>query len=108
MGPAAWSVQPDGVRVDVRATPRGGRDAVDGVAVLADGRLVLKARIAVAAEDGKANAALARLLGNLVGLPVSRVTLLHGASARLKCFHLAGPGPEIAAKLDALYGGGRS
>lgn len=100
-----WSVLPDGVRVELRATPRGGRDAVEGIAVLADGRRVLKARVAAAAEDGKANAALARLLADLAGIPASRVTLLHGATARLKSFHLAGHGPDILVRLEALGAG---
>lgn len=96
---------PDGVSLSVRATPRGGRDAIDGVVALSDGRAVLKARIAVAAEDGKANAALARLLAKAAGVPASSVTLAHGATARLKTFRLKGDPAAIIARLEAVIAG---
>jgi len=44
--------------IHIRLTPRGGRDAIDGVAQLADGRGVLKVRVRAAASEGEANAAL--------------------------------------------------
>lgn len=97
-----WSALPDGVSVSVRATPRGGRDAIDGIVLLSDGRPVLKARVAVAAEDGKANAALARLLAKACGLPQSSVGLAHGATARLKTFKLTGDPAAIIARLEAM------
>jgi uncharacterized protein YggU (UPF0235/DUF167 family) len=99
-----WSILPDGLSLSVRATPRGGRDAIDGVVLLADGRVVLKARIAVAAEDGKANAALARLLAEAAGVPGSSVSLTQGATARLKTFKLKGNPAAIIARLEALVG----
>ncbi|MPT24139.1 MAG: hypothetical protein E2577_14830, partial [Starkeya sp.] len=84
------------------ATPRGGRDAIDGIVELGDGRRALKARVSVAAEDGKANAALAKLLAKAAGLAPSRVELLAGATGRTKSFRLAGDGPEIAARLASI------
>lgn len=100
-----WTAGPDGVSVSVRATPRGGRDAIDGLATLSDGRTVLKARVATAAEDGKANAALARLIAEAAGIPVSKVTLASGATARLKTFRLAGDPAAIVARLEAAAKG---
>lgn len=94
----------DGLLVTVRATPRGGRDAIDGLVELADGRRALKARVSVAAEDGKANAALARLLAKAAGIAPSSVELTSGATARLKIFRLAGDPDELAARLQALVG----
>lgn len=99
-----WSALPDGVALSVRATPRGGRDAIDGIVLLSDGRPVLKARIAVAAEDGKANTALARLLAQAAGVPASSVTLAGGATARLKIFKLKGDPAAIIARLEAVAG----
>jgi uncharacterized protein YggU (UPF0235/DUF167 family) len=64
----------------------------------------LKVRIAVAAEDGKANAALARLLAEAAGVPTSSVTLTTGATARLKTFRLTGDPAAIVARLEALAG----
>ena len=43
-------------------TPRGGRDAIDGIEQRADGQCVLKARVRAAAIEGEANAALVALL----------------------------------------------
>ena len=51
---------PDGVVVTVRLTPKGGRDAIDGIETLADGRAVLKVRVRAAPSEGEANAALCR------------------------------------------------
>ena len=34
-----WSLTANGVSLTIRLTPKGGRDAIDGVDVLADGRL---------------------------------------------------------------------
>ncbi len=101
----AWSLTDDGVVLTVRATPRGGRDAVEGLVSLADGRLALKARVCMAPEDGKANAALARLLAKACGVSASSVELLTGATARLKTFKIIGEPLAIVAKLAGLASG---
>ena len=97
-----WTVSADAVVVTVRATPRGGRDAIDGLVELGDGRSALKARVSVAAEDGKANAALAKLLAKASGIAPSRVELVSGATGRTKSFRLNGDAADIAARLQAL------
>jgi uncharacterized protein len=97
-------VLPDGVEVTVRATPRGGRDAVDGVVALSDGREVLKVRVRVAPEDGAATAAVAKVVAGAAGVAASQVRLTSGATARVKTFRIAGDGPALAAKLTAAAG----
>ena len=97
-----WTLTAEGVTVTVRATPRGGRDAIDGIVDLGDGRRALKARVSVAAEDGKANAALAKLLAKTTGIAPSRVELMTGATGRTKSFRLTGDPHEIAARLARL------
>jgi uncharacterized protein YggU (UPF0235/DUF167 family) len=99
--PSFLRVLPDGVEVTVRATPRGGRDAVDGVAALSDGREVLKVRVRVAPEDGAATAAVAKVVAGAAGVAASQVRLTSGATARVKTFRIAGDGPALAAKLVA-------
>lgn len=94
-----WSVAGDGLRLTVRLTPRGGRDAIDGVETLADGRPVLKLRVRVAPSDGEANAALLALLARELDLPRSTVTLATGATARLKTVALTGEPLALAARL---------
>ena len=69
----AWQAVPDGVVVTVRLTPKGGRDALEGAERMADGRLVLKARVRAAAHEGAANDALSRHLDTV--LNDSRVQL---------------------------------
>ena len=53
----------------VRLTPRGGRDAIDGIEQLSDGRRVLKVRVRAAASEGEANAALTKLVAKTLGVP---------------------------------------
>ncbi|HEY6995958.1 MAG TPA: DUF167 family protein [Xanthobacteraceae bacterium] len=102
MSGRAWSPTPDGLVVLVRLTPRGGRDAVEGVEELADGRSVLKARVRAAASEGEANAALIRLLAKALGVPPRDVRLVTGATARLKRVHVAGAGATLAAALEKI------
>ena len=44
MGERPWSATATGVVVAVRLTPKSGRDSIDGIETLSDGRNVLKAR----------------------------------------------------------------
>jgi uncharacterized protein YggU (UPF0235/DUF167 family) len=53
----AWSATPAGLALAIRLTPRGGRDGLDGVETLADGRQVLKARVRAAPSEGEVLAA---------------------------------------------------
>ncbi|WP_249729537.1 MULTISPECIES: DUF167 family protein [unclassified Chelatococcus] len=90
--------------VSVRLTPRGGRDALDGIAVLSDGRAVIKARVRVAAEDGAANAALLTMLAKAAGLPASAASLKSGHRMRLKTIALAGNATDITGRLTEMLG----
>jgi len=91
---------PSAVRLTVRVTPRGGRDAVEGWSRDPAGRPVLNLRVAAAAADGAANAAMLALLAQALGVPKSRLTLLRGAGARLKQVAVAGlSAAELAARL---------
>jgi uncharacterized protein YggU (UPF0235/DUF167 family) len=91
----------------VRATPRAGRDAIAGVDRLADGSVVLKARVRAAPEDGEANAALARLIARAASVPPSAASLVRGGTARLKMFRLAGDPAALAAALEAAVREGK-
>lgn len=92
----------------VRLTPKGGRDAIDGVEQLADGRPVLKARVRAAASEGEANAALVRLLAKSLGVAPRQVSLVAGATARIKRLKIEGAGPALAAALEKIVGTGNS
>lgn len=95
---APWTAEPDGVTLWLRLTPKGGRDAIDGVETLADGRVVLRARVRAAPEDGRANAALIELIAKALAAPKRAVTIRSGETSRLKKLFIAGdPAPIIDA-----------
>ena len=96
-----WTASPDGLRLAVRLTPRGGRDAIDGVEILSDGKAVLKVRVRAAPSEGEANAALIALLARELGVSRSAVALTTGATARVKLLAIAGTADAMAARLEA-------
>jgi uncharacterized protein (TIGR00251 family) len=96
--------RPDGLELRVRVTPRGGRDAIDGIETLSDGRRVLKVRVRVAPEDGAANEAIRRLLAKTLRVPASAVTLEAGATVRLKTLFIAGDAQALSGRLAHLTG----
>ena len=79
-----WRHSTDGISVALRVTPRGGRDDIDGLERLADGRTVVKVRIRAVAEGGQANRAVTELLAKALGVPKGKVRILSGATSRLK------------------------
>ena len=86
------------MRLAVRVTPRGGRDAVEGWAADAAGRPVLKLRVAAAAADGQANAAVLALLAKALGVSKSAVSLAAGHTARVKIVEISGLEPDDLAR----------
>jgi uncharacterized protein (TIGR00251 family) len=103
---AAWSAGPHGVTLSVRLTPKGGRDAIDGLELLSDGRAVLKARVRAAAHEGAANDALVALLAKSLGVPPRNVEITGGATSRIKRVQIAGDVAVLAGKLEKLAGAG--
>ncbi|QKW97907.1 hypothetical protein GSF67_12925 [Agrobacterium sp. CGMCC 11546] len=83
-----WRKHDDHVRLSVRLTPNGGRDAIDGVEQDADGNAHLKARVSAVPEGGKANKALIVLLAKKLGLPKSSITFISGETARKKILRI--------------------
>ena len=97
-----WAPVNGGLALAVRLTPKGGRDAIDGVESMADGRSVLKARVRAAPSEGEANEALIHLIAKAVGVPPRDVTLAAGATARVKRLIITGDGPALIARLEKL------
>jgi uncharacterized protein (TIGR00251 family) len=79
-----WRYGTGGISVALRVTPRGGRDDIDGVETLANGRSVVKVRVRAIAEGGEANRAVMELLAKALGVPKAKVRLLSGVTSRLK------------------------
>jgi uncharacterized protein YggU (UPF0235/DUF167 family) len=94
-----YRIERERLLVDVRLTPRGGRDAVEGAETLADGRAVLKARVRAVPEDGKANAALESLIAAALGIGRSQVAVVQGKTARLKTLAVEGDPARLSAGL---------
>jgi uncharacterized protein YggU (UPF0235/DUF167 family) len=97
-----WAACADGLLISVRLTPRGGRDQIEGIEVLADGRCVLKARVRAAASEGEANEALMHLLARTAGVAPRAVRLIAGATARLKRLHIDGDSAALGAALAGV------
>lgn len=74
-----WQEHRDGVALPLHVTPRASANAVTG---LREGRLCVK--VTAVPEDGKANAAVIKLLAKALGLAPSRIEVLSGATARDK------------------------
>jgi uncharacterized protein (TIGR00251 family) len=70
---------PDGLRLALRVTPKAGRDTLGEVR---EGRLQVK--VSAPPEDGKATAAVLKLIAKVSGIPVSQIELLSGATSREK------------------------
>ena len=104
--PEAWRAVAGGVEVRVRATPRDGRDALNGLDILADGSAPLRIRVCATPEDGAANEAVRRVLAKALGRPASAVMLRAGASARLKTFLVDDPSAGLCERLAQLVGAG--
>jgi len=97
-----WAAVAGGVTLAVRLTPKGGRDAIDGIERLADGRAVLKVRVTAPPSEGEANAALVRLIAKGLGVPPRDVTVAAGTTARVKRLVIAGDGPTLIAALEKM------
>jgi len=94
---------PDGLEVLDRVTPKGGRDAVDGLVETAQGQ-ALKVRVRAAAEDGAANAALEKVVAQWLGVAGGRVRVVRGHKSRVKLIGIAGAPAEIEALVAARAG----
>ena len=97
-----WQIAAGGLLLAVRLTPKGGRNAIDGIDVLSDGRAVLKARVAAPPSEGEANDALCRLIAKAMDVPPRDVVVVAGASARIKRLTIAGDGPTLIAALEKI------
>lgn len=71
-----------GATFTLRVTPGAGR-----ASVARDGERIL-VRVTTVPEGGKANAAVATLLGRALGVAKTRLTLVRGATSRDKVFRL--------------------
>ncbi|MGV1014994.1 MAG: DUF167 family protein [Methyloceanibacter sp.] len=98
---------PSGVTLTVRLTPKSARDEIIGVEMFGD-ETVLKARVRALPEEGRANAALTKLVSRWLKVPQSSVSVAQGSKSRLKQIRIDGD-PEtltraIMMRLSELAG----
>ena len=97
-----WAPSADGLVVTVRLTPKAGRDSIDGMTRLSDGRAVLRVRVSAAPSEGAANSALAQLIAKTLRVAARDVTLVGGATSRIKRILIKGDVGWVAAALEKI------
>jgi uncharacterized protein (TIGR00251 family) len=97
--PSPFSLAAGGLRIRIHARPGGRRDEIEGLRAEAGGG-ALRVTVRAAAEDGKANAAIVKLLAGEWELPRASISLVSGAKDRRKSFHLAGEPQALLARLE--------
>lgn len=104
MANPAVTAHGDHVRLTVRLTPNGGRDAIDGLEAAADGEEHLKVRVSAVPEKGKANQALVAFLAKKLGLAKSKLSLISGDTQRKKILRIEGDPEDLMRQLAELDG----
>ena len=90
-----------GIRIAVRAQPKAGRDAIEGVRAFPDGER-LAVRIAAAPDRGRANAAIGALLAKALGVPPSAVSIAAGETGRDKVVAVAGDPAALLSRFHTV------
>ena len=90
----------DGALVAVRLTPKSSANAIRGIMQDAGGSSHLKVTVTAAPENGKANAALLKLLAKTWKLPKTSLTVASGATSRHKVVHVAGDPVDLCEMLE--------
>ena len=97
-----WRYSTQGISIALRVTPRGGRDDIDGLETLADGRIVVKVRVRAIADGGEANRAVTELIAKALGVPKAKVRILSGTTSRLKQIAVDGDPAKLGESLRKL------
>lgn len=70
---------------------------------LSDGNTVLAARVRALASDGKANAAVSRLIAKALGVPRNTVSIASGHKTRLKNIRVEGDPGDLLDLVRRLW-----
>jgi len=100
--PKCFRLNPTGLSLFLRVTPNAGQDRIEGVEQRDDGTAVLRVRVAVVPDKGKANAAVIALLAKALGLPKSSLSLANGETSRFKTIAVAGDGDALSRAVEKL------
>ncbi|MEQ9635022.1 MAG: DUF167 family protein [Devosia marina] len=91
-----------GLLLFLRVTPNAGRDAIEGSQARADGSVVLRVRVLVVPDKGRANAAVMALIAKALGVPKSSIALVSGDTGRLKTVSVSGCADDLVARALTL------
>lgn len=95
-------LRPDGIDLFVRLTPNARRAGFFGLAEGAENAVHLAAHVRAVPEKGRANEALITLAAGALNVPRSSVSLVSGATARLKTLRVAGDPERLARAVELL------
>lgn len=87
--------------IRLRVVPRGPYDRIQGTMPDAEGKPVLKVIVTAPPEDGKANAAVIKLLAKAWRLPRTAFSVKVGATDRNKVLFIEGDSSELEHRLIA-------
>ena len=97
-----WSKTATGLRLTVRLTPRGGRDALGGLRLDTAGQAQLLARVSSPPVEGAANAALVKLVAKALRVAKSAVVITAGETSRIKTLEITGDPATLEKVLKPL------
>ena len=98
----AWGPVTGGITLSVRVSPRGGRNAVEGLVADAEGRPQLGLRLAAAPVDGEANDAVEATLARWLSVAACEVDVTEGTTTRSKTVTIDGDPVALMRRLQAL------
>jgi hypothetical protein len=94
-----------GSLLQVRVSPRSSRDEVAGVCLAADGSPSLAIKVRAVPDRGQANDAVIEILARTAGVARSTLSIVSGATKRLKTIHVAGNPAAVEALIASLKKG---
>lgn len=92
---------PNGVSLAVKVQPKSRRPGINGRAEAARGPC-LRIGVNEPPEDGRANRAVCAVVAEVLGVPLSAVTVMQGQTSRDKILHIAGDTSFLIEKLETL------
>jgi uncharacterized protein len=90
-----------GLRLALKVTPRAAHNRIGETVAGPAGGYVLKVAVTAAAEGGKANDAVIRLLSRQWRVPKSAMRVISGHTDRRKLLFIAGDPADLAARIGA-------
>ena len=97
--PLPFILAKDGLRLKIRLTPKGDRNAILGLKATEDGGVEIAACVTAPPEDGRANKALIKLLAKTLKLPAGRIEIASGATDRHKQVLLPGDAAALEPRI---------